>query len=471
MPRFTKSLMTQKQFDNEDKLYGIYPAVVKETNDPLKLGRVKVFCPSVFADQLSPWSTPCFPMGMGMESGFITIPKTESYVWIAFEQGDVSAPIYLGGFGVNTNIGRDSDGSILEDDIKHQENQSPLPTHSQGIPQGSDVISIHVNSDALPPSFNSSYGQNVVLKTTKGNMLEIDDTDNYERISIKHFTDSLFEIRNDGTIQSVATGNDHKYTLGISKEIIQKDKIYEIYSGLYQSVSGSVKNTYLSDYYLNVGTDFSFSVTNGDLNHKCNSLSHTINGTAITTTLGDLEFVSGGGINIASSNNLNVFSSANTTIFSSNSLDITGLTKSLSMKGSNGVVELNASDKTNIISYGVECVANPQSLTQQVFLGNTTLPSASRVGPTTIPLLKEGVVMGTQLQIMLTALIQALSTYAKVLTAGGNAPGLGLPDPTLASANAILSVALDTLTAIYLTPIPPSGNPLFASDAVFVSKK
>lgn len=471
MARFTKGLMTYKQQENETKQYGIFAGVVKDTNDPLKFGRVKVFCPSIYADQISPWCTPCFPGGMGMESGFTIIPRLETYVWITFEAGDVSAPIYLGGFAIETPIGRDSDNSIVENDVKHQTNSSPLPTHAQAIPQGSDVSSIHTTGATLPPSFNSSYGSNIVLKTPSGNMIELDDTQGYERISLKHNSDSLIEIRNDGTINTVSTGNQYQYISGVLNQSIEKDKIVNANMSLLETIRGNVSKSYLSNYSLDIGTDFSLSVFSGDEVKTCNSLSHTINGSAVTSTLGDLEFSSGGSLNIAGANSLNLFSIANTTIFSSNSLDITGLTKSISIKGSNGVAELNASDKTNIISYGVECVANPQSLTQQVFLGNTTLPSASRVGPTAIPLLKEGVVMGTQLQIMLTAVIQAISTYAKLLSAGGNAPGLGLPDPTLAAANIALTVALDTITALYLTPIPPSGNPMFASDSVFVSKK
>ncbi len=83
--------------------YGKYRAIVTDVNDPKNFGRVRVKCPEVFGDYESGWALPCYPLvyveDVTTPKGNKKIcrkPKKGEGVWIEFEQGDVSKPIWVG---------------------------------------------------------------------------------------------------------------------------------------------------------------------------------------------------------------------------------------------------------------------------------------------------------------------------------------------------------------------------------------
>jgi hypothetical protein len=79
------------------RFYGMYRGVVSDNNDPNKLGRIKAKVPAVFGDVPSGWCMPCVPYA-GPQVGIAFLPEVGSGVWIEFEGGDVSYPIWVGGY-------------------------------------------------------------------------------------------------------------------------------------------------------------------------------------------------------------------------------------------------------------------------------------------------------------------------------------------------------------------------------------
>ena len=72
---------------------GLYVGHVTDVKDPDKVGRIKVSVPAVFGDdspQCDAWARPCLPYG------HFTIPAAGDRVWVAFEDGDPAAPVWLG---------------------------------------------------------------------------------------------------------------------------------------------------------------------------------------------------------------------------------------------------------------------------------------------------------------------------------------------------------------------------------------
>jgi hypothetical protein len=78
-----------------NRFYGKYRGSVTNVDDPANLGRIKATVPSVLGNQESGWCMPCVPYA-GSNVGIVFLPEVGSGVWIEFEQGDVSYPIWTG---------------------------------------------------------------------------------------------------------------------------------------------------------------------------------------------------------------------------------------------------------------------------------------------------------------------------------------------------------------------------------------
>lgn len=75
--------------------FGKYRGIATDNKDPKNLGRIKAKVPEVLGDVESGWALPCSPYA-GNGVGIFTIPAVGDGVWIEFEAGDVSYPIWSG---------------------------------------------------------------------------------------------------------------------------------------------------------------------------------------------------------------------------------------------------------------------------------------------------------------------------------------------------------------------------------------
>ncbi len=77
------------------RFFGKYRGVVVDVE--VATMRVKATVPAVLGLQSSGWARPCVPFA-GPNMGFAFLPDVGSGVWIEFEGGDVSLPIWVGGY-------------------------------------------------------------------------------------------------------------------------------------------------------------------------------------------------------------------------------------------------------------------------------------------------------------------------------------------------------------------------------------
>jgi len=79
------------------RLFGVYPALVSDLEDPLDQGRVKVRLPWLGGDgdQVSAWATMVTPYADD-DQGLQVLPEVDSMVVVAFEAGDIERPYVLG---------------------------------------------------------------------------------------------------------------------------------------------------------------------------------------------------------------------------------------------------------------------------------------------------------------------------------------------------------------------------------------
>jgi uncharacterized protein involved in type VI secretion and phage assembly len=89
--------------------FGKYRGTVSDNADPTTRGRLKVKVPSVLGD-LELWAMPCVPYA-GSQVGFFTLPETGTGVWVEFEAGDPSYPVWTGFFWGDNDLPSEATGA------------------------------------------------------------------------------------------------------------------------------------------------------------------------------------------------------------------------------------------------------------------------------------------------------------------------------------------------------------------------
>jgi hypothetical protein len=82
------------------RFYGKYPGIVTALgeNDQGVPCCIKAKVPGIYHDdEESPWALPCVPFA-GDSEGLVYLPKIGAHVWIEFQAGDISQPIWVGGW-------------------------------------------------------------------------------------------------------------------------------------------------------------------------------------------------------------------------------------------------------------------------------------------------------------------------------------------------------------------------------------
>jgi len=77
------------------RFYGKYRGLVRDVDDPESMGRIVAQVPEVYVDEDSPWALPSVPFAGG-DHGLVLLPEVGDGVWIEFEAGDISRPIWSG---------------------------------------------------------------------------------------------------------------------------------------------------------------------------------------------------------------------------------------------------------------------------------------------------------------------------------------------------------------------------------------
>jgi hypothetical protein len=100
-----------------DRFYGKYRGLVFNNLDPLGRGRLQALVPEVLGETPSTWALPCAPYA-GTGSGLFTIPPVGAGVWIEFEAGDVSRPIWSGTWWAAGEVPMDEKGTPAQPTTK-----------------------------------------------------------------------------------------------------------------------------------------------------------------------------------------------------------------------------------------------------------------------------------------------------------------------------------------------------------------
>jgi len=91
------------------RFYGKYRGIVTQVDASTM--RIKAKVPAVYGETESGWAMPCVPYA-GDSVGFAFLPEVDSAVWIEFEGGNVSFPIWVGGFWLSQQAPTDAAAAV-----------------------------------------------------------------------------------------------------------------------------------------------------------------------------------------------------------------------------------------------------------------------------------------------------------------------------------------------------------------------
>jgi uncharacterized protein involved in type VI secretion and phage assembly len=146
----------------QHRFYGKYRGIVTDVDSSTL--RIKATVPAVLGTTETGWCLPCVPYA-GKDVGFFFIPDTGAAVWIEFEGGDVSYPIWTGCYWRSGEVPSDASPTtrgvvtaaphkmLFDDDGDevHVEdsNGGKIAFTSDGVKTSTDSASVAVGSDGV----------------------------------------------------------------------------------------------------------------------------------------------------------------------------------------------------------------------------------------------------------------------------------------------------------------------------------
>jgi hypothetical protein len=141
--------------------YGKYRGTVTNNQDPNNLGRVKLKVAEILGDLESGWALPCTPYA-GEHAGVYPVPPMGTGLWVEFEGGDVSRPIWVGGWWASGKLPTDEGGSSATPDLK-------IIRSEQGL-----MLALHDNKQTI--ALSDSRGANILRIEVHGGTVTLKAT-------------------------------------------------------------------------------------------------------------------------------------------------------------------------------------------------------------------------------------------------------------------------------------------------------
>jgi uncharacterized protein involved in type VI secretion and phage assembly len=152
--------------------FGKYRGTVSDNDDPTSRGRIKVKVPAILGD-LEVWAMPCVPYA-GAGVGFYSVPPSGAGVWVEFEAGDPSYPVWTGCFWADGEL-PDTSGPDVKiwktDSLTLRLDDSADEALVQNSAESKTTWSTDVTTESGPASF--AVGSTGVVSELGAGKLEV----------------------------------------------------------------------------------------------------------------------------------------------------------------------------------------------------------------------------------------------------------------------------------------------------------
>jgi hypothetical protein len=135
--------MIKDEFGNR-RFPGVYRGIVVDKLDPLNKGRLKLKVPQVFLDATTGWAWPSY------QPGVVTVlPEVGSGVFVMFEGGDPSFPVWMGTFTDTppAPVVVDSPFSVVGGTLGTQPTFSSAPLFTGSYVKTDDLVHFQIQVD------------------------------------------------------------------------------------------------------------------------------------------------------------------------------------------------------------------------------------------------------------------------------------------------------------------------------------
>jgi hypothetical protein len=167
------NMSDEKAKDLRNVFAEFVPGIVYNSNDPLKLGRVRM---KMFGDEdmITEWLFPLLPM-LGTEHGLWMVPQESDQIVCIFINGDPNLGYYLGGFLTVEKQHSIHMGDPRRITLKHHKGHRLILYENKDMELCNDIAKLELKSDGEIRTQNSNYHESIskeghVNVTTSGHI-------------------------------------------------------------------------------------------------------------------------------------------------------------------------------------------------------------------------------------------------------------------------------------------------------------
>jgi hypothetical protein len=127
------------------RFYGKFRGVVTDVDASTM--RIKASVPSVLPGGTTGWCMPCVPYA-GPQVGFIMLPEVGSGVWIEFEGGDTSYPVWVGMYWHTGEIPSQASATVKNITLTDAQ-QNTVVLDSSGVTSTSGASTVAIGASGV----------------------------------------------------------------------------------------------------------------------------------------------------------------------------------------------------------------------------------------------------------------------------------------------------------------------------------